>query len=216
MAGKRRDGQQDVGGVWGGLKRMMVGESLFITTFRARGQGQVAFAAPHPGKLKDARAGGQPVVAVPARLVPVRHRRHRDRHRLHEALRARGCSAARGSSWSGSAARAGRIIHAGGNLVEFDLVPGQTLRVDTGCIVAFEEGVGYDIQFVGGFKNALFGGEGLFLATLTGRGKCILQTLPFLAAGRTHPRPHEGGHRRRRGASAAPCATLGNIFGGNE
>ena len=71
------------------------------------------------------------------------------------------------------------FLHAGGNMVDFTLTPGEQLRVDTGCIVMMEETVGYDIQFVGGFTNALFGGEGLFYATLTGPGHVVLQTLPF-------------------------------------
>ncbi len=71
------------------------------------------------------------------------------------------------------------FVHAGGTVVEKDLAAGESLRVDTGCIVAFATTVDYDIQFVGGFKNALFGGEGLFLARLTGPGKVYLQSLPF-------------------------------------
>ena len=71
------------------------------------------------------------------------------------------------------------VVQAGGSVFPMDLTPGQTLRIDTGCIVAFEPTIDYDIQMVGGFKNALFGGEGLFLANLTGPGKCYLQTLPF-------------------------------------
>ena len=70
-------------------------------------------------------------------------------------------------------------MHAGGTIIEKDLQAGQTLRVDTGCLVAFATTVDYDIQFVGGFKNALFGGEGIFLARLTGPGKVYLQSLPF-------------------------------------
>jgi uncharacterized protein (AIM24 family) len=71
------------------------------------------------------------------------------------------------------------FAHAGGTVVKKELAAGETLRVDTGCIVAFQPSVGYDIRFVGGFKNALFGGEGLFLATLTGPGTVLLQSLPF-------------------------------------
>ncbi|HEX9162545.1 MAG TPA: TIGR00266 family protein [Thermoanaerobaculia bacterium] len=71
------------------------------------------------------------------------------------------------------------FINAGGNMLEFDLQPGEQLRVDTGCIVSMTDTVSYDIQFVGGFRNALFGGEGLFYATLTGPGHVILQTMPF-------------------------------------
>src|SRR6478735_4260306 len=71
------------------------------------------------------------------------------------------------------------FIHAGGTLYERVLQPGERVRVDTGCIVAFQPSVQYDIQTVGGIKSALFGGEGLFFATLTGPGKVWLQSLPF-------------------------------------
>lgn len=71
------------------------------------------------------------------------------------------------------------FINAGGNQIEMDLAPREQIRVDTGCIVSMTETVKYDIQFVGGFRNALFGGEGLFYATLTGPGHIILQTMPF-------------------------------------
>jgi uncharacterized protein (AIM24 family) len=71
------------------------------------------------------------------------------------------------------------FVHAGGTLLERTLGPGEMLRVDTGCIVGFQPSVSYDIQFVGGIKTALFGGEGLFFATLRGPGKIWLQSLPF-------------------------------------
>ena len=71
------------------------------------------------------------------------------------------------------------FLNAGGNMLEFNLSPREQLRVDTGCIVSMADSVSYDIQFVGGFRNALFGGEGLFYATLTGPGHVVLQTMPF-------------------------------------
>ena len=71
------------------------------------------------------------------------------------------------------------LVHAGGTIMTRTLAPGETLKLDTGCLVALQPSVNYDIQFIGGFKNALFGGEGLFLATLTGPGKVWLQSLPF-------------------------------------
>jgi uncharacterized protein (AIM24 family) len=71
------------------------------------------------------------------------------------------------------------FVHAGGTIIEKDLAPGESLRVDTGCLVAFSPTVSYDIQFIGGFKNALFGGEGLFLARMSGPGKVYLQSLPL-------------------------------------
>ena len=202
------------GGLWGGLKRMVVGESLFITKFRSRGQGQVAFAAPYPGKVRQLDLAGGPtwlcqrdsfLCATSGVEINIAFTK-----RFGAGLFGGEGFILEKLSGSGTA-----MIHAGGNLVEFDLVAGQSLRVDTGCIVAFEEAVRYDIQFVGGFKNALFGGEGLFLAELTGPGKCILQTLPFSRlAGRILGLTREGS-----GGVAGVGGTLrdiGNIFGGNE
>ncbi len=71
------------------------------------------------------------------------------------------------------------FVHAGGTIIEKELVRGETLRIDTGCIVAYTETVDFDVQMVGGVKSALFGGEGLFFATITGPGKVWLQSLPF-------------------------------------
>lgn len=214
MAGNVEMDSKMSGGLWGGLKRMVVGESLFITTFRARGQGQVAFAAPHPVKLKTLElAAGQAWLCQRDSFLCAT-----DGVEIGIAFTKRfgaGLFGGEGFILEKLSGTGTAIIHAGGNLVEFDLVPSQTLRVDTGCIVAFEEGVGYDMQFVGGFKNALFGGEGLFLATLTGPGKCILQTLPFSRlAGRILGLTKEG-----TGGVAGAGGTLrdiGKIFGGNE
>src|SRR4026208_2438469 len=94
------------------------------------------------------------------------------------------------------------FIHAGGTVLQRDLGPGETLRVDTGCIVALQPSVSYDIQFVGGIKTALFGGEGLFFATLTGPGRVWLQSLPLSGlAGRIYKAiPGIGGSRREEGS----------------
>jgi uncharacterized protein (TIGR00266 family) len=202
------------GGLWGGLKRMVGGESLFMTKFKSRSQGQVAFAAPHPGKLKQVEiAGGAAwlcqrdsfLCATSGIEIGIAFTR-----RFGAGLFGGEGFILQRIAGSGTA-----FIHGGGNFIEFELVAGQTLRVDTGCIVAFEESVHYDIQFVGGFKNALFGGEGLFLATLTGPGKCVLQTLPFSRlAGRILGLTKEG-----TGGMAGVGGTLrdiGNIFGGDE
>jgi uncharacterized protein (TIGR00266 family) len=202
------------GGIWGGLRRMVAGESLFMTRFRARGPGQVAFAAPHPGNVKrldlDGRSGwlcqrDSFLCATAGVQIDIAFTK-----RFGAGLFGGEGFILEKLSGSGTC-----MIHAGGNLVEFDLVAGQAIKVDTGCIVAFNESVRYDIQFVGGFKNALFGGEGLFLAELTGPGKCILQTLPFSRlAGRILGLTREGS-----GGTAGVGGTLrdiSNIFGGNE
>ena len=94
------------------------------------------------------------------------------------------------------------FIHAGGTIIERELGPGETLRLDTGCLAAFESQVGYDIQRVPGIKTALFGGEGLFFATLTGPGHVWIQSLPFsrLASRVYAAAPQTGGARKGEGS----------------
>ena len=93
------------------------------------------------------------------------------------------------------------FIHAGGDFIEFTLAAGESLQVDTGCIVAFDEGVDYDIQFVGGIKTALFGGEGFFLATLTGPGRVLIQSMT-LEKMRREIAPYRTGGDEHRGLGA--------------
>jgi uncharacterized protein (TIGR00266 family) len=214
MAGNVEMDSKMSGGLWGGLKRMVAGESLFMTRFRSRGEGQVAFAAPHPGKIKqlDLASGPSWLCQRDSFLCAT------DGVEVGVAFTKRfgaGLFGGEGFILERLSGSGTCFIHAGGNFVEFDLVPGQGLRVDTGCIVAFEDTVSYDIQFVGGFKNALFGGEGLFLAALTGPGKCILQTLPFSRlAGRILGLTKEG-----TGGVAGVGGTLrdiGSIFGSDD
>jgi uncharacterized protein (TIGR00266 family) len=164
-----------------GAKRVLTGESLFMTIYGngAPGRQKVAFAAPYPGKI-----------------IPVDLRQH-DGVLLCQKdsflCAAKGISV--GIAWNkkvGAGLFGGEgfilqklegqglaFVHAGGTVVQKELAPGETLRLDTGCLVAFEPRVNYDIQWVGGFKTALFGGEGLFFATLTGPGRVWLQSLPF-------------------------------------
>ena len=107
------------------------------------------------------------------------------------------------------------FIHAGGTLLERTLAPGETLRVDTGCIVGFQPSVDYDIQLVGGIKTALFGGEGLFFATLRGPGKIWLQSLPFsrLAGRIVAAAPKTGRGGREEGSI---LGGLGRVIGGDN
>ena len=105
------------------------------------------------------------------------------------------------------------FIHAGGTLIEKRLQPGEKLKVDTGCLAAFEESVDYNIEFVGGFKNALFGGEGLFMATVTGPGLVYLQSLPLSRlADRIVAASRVGGSREE---SRGLGNILGNIISGD-
>jgi len=164
-----------------GAKRVLTGESLFMTVFGngAQERQKVAFAAPYPGKI-----------------IPIDLRQHGGTLLCQkDAFLCAAKGIAVGIAWNkkvGAGLFGGEgfilqklegqglaFIHAGGTIVSRDLKAGETLRLDTGCLVAFEPHVNYDIQWVGGFKSALFGGEGLFFATLTGPGRVWLQSLPF-------------------------------------
>lgn len=203
------------GGLFKGLKRMVSGESFFITSFAYDGptKGQVAFAAPYPGKIvpvdlskhdgflcqKDAFLCADQEIEIEVELTK----------KLGAGLfGGEGFILQRltGSGWA--------FVHAGGTVVERTLEAGQTLRVDTGCVAAFSATVDYDINFVGGFKNAMFGGEGVFLAKLTGPGTVYLQSLPFARlADRI-----VAGQFANRGESEGIGGTgvLGNLFGGDQ
>jgi uncharacterized protein (AIM24 family) len=109
------------------------------------------------------------------------------------------------------------FVHAGGNVYPRDLAAGETLRVDTGCIVALQPSVDYDIQFVGSVKTAFFGGEGLFYASLSGPGRVWLQSLPFsrLAGRIFRAAPQTGGSRKGEGSVLDLVGGLGNLIDGD-
>ncbi|MEO7598428.1 MAG: TIGR00266 family protein, partial [Opitutus sp.] len=170
-----------MGALMGAGKRLLTGESLFLTVFQNHGAGKrrVAFGAPYPGKIVPvhlSQLGGELIAQKDSFLcaakgvsVGIAFQR-----RLGAGLfGGEGFIMQRltGDGWA--------FVHAGGTLYERDLAAGEVLRVDTGCIVAFQPTVDYDIQMVGGVKSALFGGEGLFFATLRGPGRVWLQSLPF-------------------------------------
>ncbi|MBW2102297.1 MAG: AIM24 family protein, partial [Deltaproteobacteria bacterium] len=103
------------------------------------------------------------------------------------------------------------FVHAGGTIIQKDLAAGQTLRVDTGCLVAFSPSVSYDIRFIGGFKNALFGGEGIFLAEMTGPGRVYLQSLPF---SRLADRIFAASRYQQKGEKTGVAGVGGGLLGG--
>jgi uncharacterized protein (AIM24 family) len=103
------------------------------------------------------------------------------------------------------------FVHAGGDFVEFNLGPGETVQVDTGCVVAFDDSVNYDVQFAGGIATSIFGGEGLFLATLTGPGKAIVQTMTLAKLRRELGVLGKSGGEEARGLGA-----LTNMFGSED
>ena len=168
------------GGLLGGIKRKLGGESLFVTTFTNNGNGKktVSFAAPYPGKILPVNLAetGTIICQRDAYLcsafgidISVTFTR-----RLGAGFFGGEGFILQKLSGDGYA-----FIHAGGTVIEHELVAGESIKVDTGCLVAFTESVSYDIEMVKGIKTMLFGGEGLFLANLTGPGKVYLQTLPF-------------------------------------
>ncbi len=184
------------GGLWGGLKRMVGGESLFMTRFRSRSQGQVAFAAPHPGKLKQIDlAGGASWLC------------QRDSFLCATAGIEMGIAFTKkfgAGLFGGEGFILQRItgngtafIHGGGNFIEFDLVAGQTLRVDTGCIVAFEETVQYDIQFVGRLQERALRRGGAVPGHPVRPRQVRAADAPLLAPGRPDHGAHAGRHRWR-------------------
>jgi uncharacterized protein (TIGR00266 family) len=197
------DGSQKNSGFMGALlgagKRLLTGESLFMTVFLNQGMGKkkVAFGAPYPGKIlpvKLSDLGGDLIVQKDSFLCAAKG------VSVGIAFQKRlgaGLFGGEGFIMQRLTGDGWAFIHAGGTLLERTLSSGESLRVDTGCIVGFQPTVDYDIQLVGGIKTALFGGEGLFFATLRGPGKIWLQSLPFSRlAGRivaAAPRTGRGG-----------------------
>jgi uncharacterized protein (TIGR00266 family) len=207
------------GGLFAGFKRMLTGESFFITTFLYRGaaKGTVAFGAPYPGKiipLDLASVGGTFICQKDSFLCAARGI---DIDIAFTKKLGAGLFGGEGFILQRLSGDGMAFIHAGGAIIKKQLAPGETLRVDTGCIVGFEPQVGYDIGFVGGFRNALFGGEGLFVATLRGPGCVYLQSLPFsrladriLAASRSHQRDEH------KGVGGIGGGILGNLLQGDR
>lgn len=179
------DGRKQDSGIFSKLlsagKRVLTGESLFMTTYTNVGQGKkrVSFASPYPGKIiaLDLMKLGNRIVcqkdsflcAAKGIAIGIEFQR-----RLGTGLFGGEGFIMQKLEGDGMA-----FVHAGGHVLERELQPGEMLKVDTGCIVAFTKGVDYDIQFVGGIKNTLFGGEGVFFATLRGPGTVWIQTLPI-------------------------------------
>jgi uncharacterized protein (TIGR00266 family) len=162
--------------IWGAFKRKLMGESLFLTYFYSQTPGEIGFAGSYPGRIQafDLRPGQSVFVQRDSFLVA------QSSAQLNIAFVKRlgaGFFGGEGFILEKLTGPGTVFIHAGGDFVEFTLAPGEALQVDTGSIVAFDDGVDYDIQFVGGIKTAIFGGEGLFLATLRGPGRVIVQSM---------------------------------------
>ena len=200
----------------GAGKRLLTGESLFMTVFENQSNvvRKATFGAPYPGKIQAmhlAELGGELITQKESFLVAAKGVSIGIAFQKRFGVGLFGgegfiMERLQGDGWA--------FVHAGGTLVERELSPGETLRVDTGCLVALQPSVTYDIQFVGGLKSALFGGEGLFFALLRGPGRIWLQSLPFsrLASRIYAAAPQTGGRRREEGSI---LGTIGNLIDGD-
>jgi uncharacterized protein (TIGR00266 family) len=220
------DASAQQGGLFGKLlgagKRLITGESLFTTVYsnQARDKQRVAFAAPYPGKIlpMDLRTlGGTLICQKDAFLCAARG------VSLGIAFQRRlsvGFFGGEGFIMQRLDGDGLAFVHAGGTVLKRELQPGQTLLVDTGCVVAYTQQVDFEIQFVGKVKTALFGGEGLFFARLTGPGTVWLQSLPFsrLASRVFAAAPQRGGSREEGSMLGGFGAggLLGAVLGGDE
>ncbi len=201
------------GGLFKGFKRMITGESFFITTFlnNASKKEHVTFGAPYPGKiipLELDKLGGEFLCQKDAFLCAARG------VEIEVAFTKKlgaGIFGGEGFILQKLVGNGMAFVHAGGTIIKKELTRGETLRVDTGCLVAFAKSVDYDIQFIGGFKNALFGGEGLFLARLSGPGTVYLQSLPF---SRLADRILAAARFQNKGENKGVAGLGGNILGG--
>ena len=196
-------------------KRVLTQESIFMTHFTNEGQGKrrVAFAAPYPGKIIPvdmSKVGGKLFCQKDAFLAAALGTK------LGIAFNKRlgtGFFGGEGFILQNIHGDGMVFVHACGTVVKKEL-NNETLRVDTGCLVAFTQGVGYNIEMVGGLKSMFFGGEGLFLATLSGTGTVLLQSLPFsrMADRILSHAPSGGGKRKGEGSI---LGGLGNILDGD-
>src|SRR6185436_1853947 len=222
------DGSQSSGGsgffgkLLGAGKRLVTGESLFTTVYtnQTDTKQRVAFAAPYPGKIlpMDLRAlGGTLICQKDAFLCAARGVSLGIYFQQKMSV---GFFGGEGFIMQKLEGDGLAFVHAGGTVVKRELQPGQTLLIDTGCIVALTPNVSFEIQYVGKIKTALFGGEGLFFAKVTGPGTVWLQSLPFsrLASRVFAAAPQRGGSREEGSLLGAGAigGVLGGIFGGDD
>lgn len=215
------DGSNQNEGIMGKLfsagKRLLTGESLFMTIFSNAGSGKkkVAFAAPYPGKIVPidlSEVNGKFICQKDAFLCAAKG--------VSVGIEfskklGRGLFGGEGFIMEKLEGDGLAFVHAGGTMHKKTLAPGEVLKVDTGCIVGFTKDIDYDVEFVGGIKNTIFGGEGLFFATLRGPGNVYIQSLPFsrLAARVLALAPQTGSKRRGEGSI---LGGIGDILDGDN
>src|SRR2546426_1531412 len=201
----------------GAGKRLLIGESLFMTIFMNTGHDKkrVSFAAPYPGKIVPIRlsdVGGELITQKDSFLAAAKG------VSIGIAFQKRigvGFFGGEGFIMERLDGDGWAFVHAGGMLIERTLAPGEVLRVDTGCLVALQPSVNYDIEYVGRIKSALFSGEGVFFATLPGPGRIWLQSLPLsrLARRIVAAAPQTGRGGREEGSV---LGTIGDILSGDR
>jgi uncharacterized protein (TIGR00266 family) len=220
--GSASQGSGLFGKLLGAGKRLVTGESLFTTVYTNGGAAKrrVAFAAPYPGKILPMdlkQLGGTLICQKDAFLCAARGVALGIWFQQRLSV---GFFGGEGFIMQRLDGEGLAFVHAGGTVVRRELQPGQTLLIDTGCIVALTPSVSFEIQYVGKIKTALFGGEGLFLAKVTGPGTVWLQSLPFsrLASRIFAAAPQRGGSREEGSVLGAGAigGVLGGIFGGDD
>ena len=220
------DGSAQQGGFLGKLlgagKRLVTGESLFTTVYtnQASRKLKVAFAAPYPGKILPmdlSKLGGTLICQKDAFLCAAKGV---SLGIFFQQKMSVGFFGGEGFVMQKLEGDGLAFVHAGGTVVKRDLQPGETLLIDTGCVVAFTPNVNFEIQYVGKIKTALFGGEGLFFAKVTGPGTVWLQSLPFsrLASRVFAAAPQRGGSREEGSVlgGLAGGGILGGLLGGGD
>jgi uncharacterized protein (TIGR00266 family) len=196
--------------IWGAVKRKLMGESLFMTYFRAMSDGEVGFAGSYPGRIQafDLAPGQSVLVQRDSFLFA------QIGVQLNIAFVKKlgaGFFGGEGFILEKLTGPGSVFIHGGGDFIEFTLRAGDMIQVDTGCVVGFDETVSYDIQMAGGIKTAIFGGEGLFLATLSGPGRVIVQSMTLEKMRRELAPTTSSGGDERSGLGA-----FTNIFGSED
>ncbi len=206
----RMTGKGVGGKLMGALKRKLTGESLFLTHFT--GEGEVGFAGDFPGRIQAFElAPGQSVLVQRDGFIMAEGSVQLD-IAFTKKLGA-GFFGGEGFILQKLTGPGAAFVHGGGDFIEFKLSPGEVIQVDTGCIVAFDESVRYDVQFAGGIATSIFGGEGLFLATLTGPGRAVVQSMTLAKL-----RRELGGGvgAASGGGESHGLGSLTNIFGSND
>jgi uncharacterized protein (TIGR00266 family) len=206
-----------MGKVFSAGKRVLTGESLFMTAYSNAGSGKrrVSFASPYPGKvlaMDVAALGGKVVCQKDAFLCAAKGTSVGIEFQKRIGV---GLFGGEGFIMQKIEGDGMAFLHAGGTIIERELAPGELLKVDTGCIVAFTKDIDYNIQMVGGIRNTFFGGEGLFFGALRGPGKVWIQSLPFsrLADRIISSAPKMGGKRKGEGSI---LGGLGDLLDGDN